>query len=138
VPADGAEGGEDDGPRVPPFAGNNIDRNPRELRSWARLTGFHPSAAPASTATVHSPPPPPPPAASRRLPCPPERETELEPDPETPLRPPLRRRCLPGDASPPPVQGARTECVGIFLRRESEGMRATAGNRVLGLHVDVW
>ncbi|XP_062189196.1 nucleobase-ascorbate transporter 11-like [Phragmites australis] len=82
--------------RVPPFMGNNRDHNPRELRSWARRTGFHPSAffsgesnsSFASSAAPQSPPPPPPPANSRRPPRPPperDPETEDDRDPAPPL-----------------------------------------------------
>ncbi|XP_040381859.1 nucleobase-ascorbate transporter 11 [Oryza brachyantha] len=76
---------------VPPFAGNNVDHNPRELRSWARRTGFHPSTffsgeSAVSTSSFASsvmpqpppPPPPAPPATSRRPPRAPERELELD------------------------------------------------------------
>lgn len=82
--------------RVPPFAGNNNDHNPRDLRSWARRTGFHPSAffsgesavSNSSTPTAHPPPPPhAPPASSRRPPRPPETEQ----DPAPPLD--LERGC---------------------------------------------
>ncbi|KAF0906618.1 hypothetical protein E2562_012201 [Oryza meyeriana var. granulata] len=74
---------------VPPFAGNNGDHNPRELRSWARRTGFHPStffsgesavstSSFASSVMPQPPPPPPPPATSRR----PPRELDTEEDDE--------------------------------------------------------
>lgn len=86
--AGGAGGADGDG--VPPFMGNNRDHNPRELRSWARRTGFHPSAffsgesnsSFASSAAPQPPPPPPPPANSRRPPRPPP-ERERDPDPDT-------------------------------------------------------
>ncbi|EER97237.1 nucleobase-ascorbate transporter 11 [Sorghum bicolor] len=102
---DAGGGGDDD--RVPPFMGNNRDHNPRELRSWARRTGFHPSAffsgesnsSFASSAAAQPPPPPPPPAASRRPPRPPpERDpgpdTEDDLDPAPPLD--LERGPAPG------------------------------------------
>lgn len=76
---------------MPPFAGNNADHNPRELRSWARRTGFHPStffsgesavstSSFASSVMPQPPPPPPPPATSRRPPRAPERELDTEED----------------------------------------------------------
>lgn len=93
--AGGGDGG-GGGVRVPPFTGNNRDHNPRELRSWARRTGFHPSSffsgestvsnsSIASSAVPQPPPPPPPPAFSRRPPRPPEPETEDDLDPAPPL-----------------------------------------------------
>ena len=101
---DAGGGGDDD--RVPPFMGNNRDHNPRELRSWARRTGFHPSAffsgesnSSFASSAAAQPPPPPPPAASRRPPRPPpERDpgpdTEDDLDPAPPLD--LERGPAPG------------------------------------------
>ncbi|KAJ1254373.1 hypothetical protein BS78_02G282100 [Paspalum vaginatum] len=73
--------------RVPPFMGNNRDHNPRELRSWARRTGFHSSAffsgesnSSFASSAAPQPPPPPPPASSRRPPPAPDRRRG--PDPE--------------------------------------------------------
>ncbi|KAF7015673.1 unnamed protein product [Triticum aestivum] len=110
--------GEDDA-RVPPFTGNNTDHNPRELRSWARRTGFHPSAffsgesavSNSSTATARPPPPPPPPASSLRPPRPPA-AAEDDPDPAPPLDldrrdhqvRPCRRIDLRGELEIPPVE----------------------------------
>ncbi|KAG2645422.1 nucleobase-ascorbate transporter 11-like [Panicum virgatum] len=84
----GDAGGGDSGD-VPPFMGNNRDHNPRELRSWARRTGFHSSAffsgESNSSAAPPQPPPPPPPATSRR-PAP-ERRRDPYPDTEDDLEP---------------------------------------------------
>ena len=113
---------------MPPFTRNNTDHNPRDLRSWARRTGFHPSgffsgesaASNSSTATAHPPPPPPPPASSRRPPRPPERaEPEAvvdDPDPAPPLdlergraargARPRRRIDLRGELEIPPAAAA--------------------------------
>ncbi|CAM0905902.1 unnamed protein product [Alopecurus aequalis] len=125
-PAPAAAAGDGGGePQVPPFTRNNTDHNPRDLRSWARRTGFHPSAffsgesavSNSSTATAHPPPPPPPPASSRRPPRPPEREPEAESDPD-PAPPvdldrararggrPRRRIDLRGELEIPPAAAA--------------------------------
>ncbi|RLM84660.1 uncharacterized protein C2845_PM04G25000 [Panicum miliaceum] len=84
----GDAGGGDAGD-VPPFMGNNRDHNPRELRSWARRTGFHSSAffsgESNSSAAAPQPPPPHPPATSRR-PAP-ERRRDPYPDTEDDLEP---------------------------------------------------
>jgi nucleobase transporter 1/2 len=85
--------------------GNNRDLNPRDLRSWARRTGFHSSAffsgesnsSSAAAAAPQAPPPPPPPATSRRPP-PPERRRDPYPDTEDDLdpAPPLDLERAPG------------------------------------------
>nr|ACN34149.1 unknown [Zea mays] len=108
--AGAGDAGGGDGDRVPPFMGNNRDHNPRELRSWARRTGFHPSAffsgesnsSFASSAAPQAPPPPPPPPVSSRRP-PPAREREPEPDTEDDLvpAPPLELE----RGGPAPVRG---------------------------------
>ncbi|VAH29956.1 unnamed protein product [Triticum turgidum subsp. durum] len=111
-----ARGDAEDDARVPPFTGNNTDHNPRELRSWARRTGFHPSAffsgesavSNSSTATARPPPPPPPLASSRRPPRPPA-AAEDDPDPAPPLDldhqvRPRRRIDLRGELEIPPVE----------------------------------
>jgi solute carrier family 23 (nucleobase transporter), member 1 len=107
--AGAGDAGGGDGDRVPPFMGNNRDHNPRELRSWARRTGFHPSAffsgesnsSFASSAAPQAPPPPPPPVSSRRPP--PARERDPEPDTEDDLvpAPPLELE----RGGPAPVRG---------------------------------
>ncbi|KAF8644571.1 hypothetical protein HU200_066427 [Digitaria exilis] len=87
--------------------GNNRDHNPRELRSWARRTGFHSSAFFSGESNASSaapqPPPPPPPATSRRppraAPAPvrqrgPDPDTEDDLDPAPPLD--LERGPAPG------------------------------------------
>jgi hypothetical protein len=66
---DGEEGGE----RVPLFMGNSRDLNPQDLRSWARRTGLHFSAAAA--APQHPPPP------ERRWEPYPDKEDDLDPSP---------------------------------------------------------
>jgi hypothetical protein len=106
APADGTGGGEDDGPRVQPFAGNNIDRN---------------CESPAATA--HPPLPPPPPAASHRPPRLPEREPEPEDEqhPETPPRLPLRQRRIPEDSIA--AAGAGRESEGILFGRVGDRVR---------------
>nr|CAB3457982.1 unnamed protein product [Digitaria exilis] len=101
---DGGDGGEEG---VPRFMGNNRDHNPRELRSWARRTGFHSSAFFSGESNASSaapqPPPPPPPATSRRppraAPAPvrqrgPDPDTEDDLDPAPPLD--LERGPAPG------------------------------------------
>ncbi|XP_062186926.1 nucleobase-ascorbate transporter 11-like [Phragmites australis] len=93
----GADGGGGD-EQVPPFMGNNRDHNPRELRSWARRTGFHSSFfsgesnSSFASSAAPQPPPPPPPASSRRPPRPrpppgrdPDPDTEEDRDPAPPL-----------------------------------------------------
>ncbi|KAM0831515.1 hypothetical protein ACQ4PT_065479 [Festuca glaucescens] len=145
-----AAGGGGDDPRVPPFTGNNTDHNPRELRSWARRTGFHPSAffsgesavSNSSTATAHPPPPPPPPAASRRPPRPPVREPEPEDDPD-PAPPvdldrdraargarPRRRIDLRGELEIPPAAAATAAAAApVELSAEPEAPRGGRGRR---------
>ncbi|KAK3127063.1 hypothetical protein QOZ80_7AG0567820 [Eleusine coracana subsp. coracana] len=74
------DGGAEDA-SVPPFMGNNRDHNPRELRSWARRTGFFSGESNASFSSVAAQQAaPPPPAASRRPPRPPPGR---DPGPET-------------------------------------------------------
>ncbi|CAL5086652.1 unnamed protein product [Urochloa decumbens] len=86
---EGGDGGEE-GERVPRFMGNNRDHNPRELRSWARRTGFHSSAffsgesnSSLASNAVPQPPPAPPPATSRRPPPRPAPERQRDPYPDT-------------------------------------------------------
>ncbi|RCV13089.1 hypothetical protein SEVIR_2G330000v4 [Setaria viridis] len=102
---DGGEGDE----RVPPFMGNNRDHNPRELRSWARRTGFHSSAffsgESNSSAAPQPPPPPPPPATSRRPP--PERRRDPYPDTEDDLDPAPPLDLERGPAAPGRGRGGR-------------------------------
>ncbi|KAG2637027.1 nucleobase-ascorbate transporter 11-like isoform X2 [Panicum virgatum] len=80
----GDAGGADAGD-VPPFMGNNRDHNPRELRSWARRTGFHSSAFFSGESNSSAAAPPPPPATSRR-PAP-ERRRDPHPDTQDDLEP---------------------------------------------------
>ncbi|XP_008667832.1 nucleobase-ascorbate transporter 11 isoform X1 [Zea mays] len=123
--AGAGDAGGGDGDRVPRFMGNNRDHNPRELRSWARRTGFHPSAffsgesnSSFASSAAPQPPPPPPPASSRRPPRPPP-ERDPDPDAEDDLDPapgrgrgrrPRRRIDLRGELQIPPGFG-REEAV---------------------------
>ncbi|CAN6218855.1 unnamed protein product [Urochloa humidicola] len=112
----GAGDGGEEGERVPPFMGNNRDHNPRELRSWARRTGFHSSAffsgesnSSLASNAVPQPPPPPPPATSRRPPPrpPPERQRDPYPDAEDDLDPAPPLDLERGPAAPGRGHGGR-------------------------------
>ncbi|KAL6862193.1 hypothetical protein ACP4OV_016842 [Aristida adscensionis] len=126
----GEGGGDGGGDRVPPFMGNNRDHNPRELRSWARRTGFFSGESNSSFASSAAPPPPPPaapPAASCRPPRPPlgrdpdpEAEDDLDPAPPLDLERgpaggrgrggrPRRRIDLRGELEIPPGFGREAE-----------------------------
>ncbi|KAI5012979.1 hypothetical protein ZWY2020_027933 [Hordeum vulgare] len=137
--------GEDD-ERVPPFTGNNTDHNPRELRSWARRTGFHPSAffsgesavSNSSTSTARPPPPPPPPASSRPPPRPPAaEETQDDPDPAPPLDldrrghqgRPHRRIDLRGELEIPPAAGPVEVSAQPEPARRRDGVERLLGER---------
>jgi solute carrier family 23 (nucleobase transporter), member 1 len=79
------DGGSAGDAQVPPFMGNNRDHNPRELRSWARRTGYFSGESNASFSSVAASPPPP---APRRPP--PGRDPDPDGDdhPAPPHRPP--------------------------------------------------
>jgi hypothetical protein len=106
APADGAGGGEDDGPRVPPFAGPPIQllhRHRASLAATAPSSCLSPPAAPAE------------PGAGARA----RGQARIGNASATSTpRFPLRQRRIPGDASPPPVQGARNRECGDILGRE--------------------
>jgi solute carrier family 23 (nucleobase transporter), member 1 len=138
--AGAGDAGGGDGDRVPRFMGNNRDHNPRELRSWARRTGFHPSAffsgesnsSFASSAALQ-PPPPPPPASSRRPPRPPpERDPDLDAEDDLDPAPgrgrgsrPRRRIDLRGELQIPPGFG-REEAVPGSAEAEPDARRGGA------------